>query len=59
MKAMNADSRGTEDRSHGAELGGAVKVADLLIGARAELLDEEQDHPLHDQEEDEDDGELG
>ena len=34
-------------------------VADLLFGARAELLDEEQDHPLQDEEEDQDDGELG
>ena len=58
-EAEDADGGGAEDGGHGAELGGAVEVADLMVGASAHLLDEEEDDALEDEDDEKDYDDFG
>jgi hypothetical protein len=50
---------GAQDGSHGAELGSAVEVANLAVGAGAHLLYKEQDDALEDKDNQKDDDDFG
>jgi hypothetical protein len=61
-EAQDSNGGGAEDRSHGAELGGAMEVMGLPVRAGAHLSDKEEDDALENEEDDEDSkyfGELG
>lgn len=50
---------GPDDGCHGAELGGALRVADLSLGQKIHALDEEVDDSLQDESKDENANETG
>ncbi len=53
-ESEDAVGGGSQDGGHGAELGGAVEVADLAVGAGVHLFDEEEDDPLEHEDDDKD-----
>ena len=59
MKPRTRVGGGAEDGGHGAELGGAVEVADLTVGAAAHALDEEEHDALEDKDDEKNDEEFG
>lgn len=58
-ESENAVGGGAEDRGHGAELGGSVKVADLAVGAFTQAFDEEENDALEDEDDKQDRDEAG
>jgi hypothetical protein len=58
-EAEDAIRRGPYDGGHGAELGGAVEVAYLMVGAAAQALDEEQHQAMEPVDDEKNGQELG
>ena len=57
-EADEAVGRGSDDGGYGAELGGAVGVGDLLVGAIAQAVDEEGYDPLQNEDKNQDNDET-
>ena len=58
-EAEDAIGGGADDGGHGAELGCAVEVAYLVVGAPAQALDEEEHQLMEDEDDEENEDEFG